>query len=306
MERLNVVLAADETYAKQLSVALRSLSDCAEDTEYRAFVLQSGFGRELRARVEASCDEHVTVTWLDVPEHLVAGVQVGRRVSRASTYRIVVPAVLPSDVSRVVYLDCDVIVRKPLDELGAVDLDGAPVAGVRDAYIAAVCTEIPWRHAGIDPGAPYFNAGVLVIDLDRWRAMDVAARGIALLRELRLRQVDQSALNTLFASQWCALSPRWNLQSHHLAGDRSRAWAFEDRDELEHAIADPAIVHLTQSAFSRPWEAASSHPLRDLWFEVLDRTAWAGWRPRRAWAAGASRRVGRATAALLGRPSNSR
>jgi lipopolysaccharide biosynthesis glycosyltransferase len=297
---LHVVLAADETYAKQLAVALRSLSDAAGDTEYCAFVLQSGFDTKLRARVEASGNGNVEIRWLDVPEQFVGGVQRSARVPPTSAYRILTPTLLPTGPSRVVYLDCDVIVRNPLDALWSMDLGGAPVAAVRDAYLPVACRDIPWRRAGIDPSAAYFNAGVLVIELDRWRASDVATRGIALLRELKLRYFDQSAVNILFANEWRALPPEWNLQTHHLS-ERSRAWAFEDREALEAAIADPAIVHL--SGTDRPWDVGSVHPYRDEWFATLDRTAWSGWRPRRRWVAGASRRVWRAGAELLGRRS---
>jgi len=295
---------ADNAYAKQLAVALRSLSDAAGTTEYEAFVLQSGFDEDLRARVETSCDANVAITWVDVPDDLVVGVQLARGLPPATVFRIVATEVLPPELSRVVYLDCDVLVRHPPDALWSVDLGDAPVAAVRDAYLSVVCMDVPWRRWGIDPSAPYYNAGLLVMELDLWRSLDIAARGIALLREVRLPFSDQSALNIVFANKWRSLSPKWNVQTHHLAGQRSRAWAFEDYAELERAVADPVIVHVNEGRFSRPWQVESSHPFRDAWFETLDRTAWAGWRPRRAWAAGAMRRVRRAGAVLLGRPSS--
>jgi lipopolysaccharide biosynthesis glycosyltransferase len=300
---MHVVMAADDTYTKQLAVALRSLSDCAGPTEFHAFVLQSGIDGELRRRVEASCDANVAITWLDVHDDLVEGVRLARRLPRPTAFRIVVSTLLPSDLNRVVYLDSDVIVRRSPEELWSMDLGDAPLAAVRDSFLPFVCMDVPWRQFDIDPSASYFNAGVLVVELDRWRELDIAARGIKLLRDLRLRHSDQSALNMLFANKWRTLSPKWNLQTHHLAGERSRAWGFEDRTDLERAIADPVIAHLTEGGFSRPWEAGSAHPSRDAWFEILDRTRWTGWRPRRSRTAGARRRMTRAGAALLGRSS---
>jgi len=298
---VDVIMAADDAFAKPLAVGLRSLSDRAGPTEYRVFVLHSGFDDELRQRVEASCDSNLTITWLRVPAAAVDGVQVPSHLTRASAYRIVAPMLLPADVTRVLYLDSDVLVRQPLDDLWRTDLGDAPAAAVRDAYFPVACLDVPWRPFGIAPDTPYFNTGVLVIELDRWRALDVPSRAIALLRELQLYAADQTALNMLFANRWYALSPKWNLLTHHLAGDRSRAWAFEDPAELDRAIADPAIVHFNGYGFGRPWEAACAHPYRDAWIETLDRTAWSGWRPRRRRAVGAARRVGRAGAALLGR-----
>ena len=294
-------MGADSTYSKQLAVALRSLSDCADGAEYQVFVLQAGFDDELRQRVEASCDANVAITWLEVQEDLVEGVQLARRLPRPTAFRLVASTVLPSDLTRVVYLDSDVLVRRPPDELWSMELGAAPVAAVRDAFLPVVGMDIPWRRLGIAPSNPYFNAGVLVVPLDHWRELDIASRGIALLREARLPNSDQSALNILFANEWLPLSPKWNLQTHHVAGDGSRAWGFQDPADLDRAIADPVIVHFTQGTFNRPWAAGSSHPFRDAWFATLDRTPWAGWRPRREWATGVSRRLSRARAALLGR-----
>src|SRR5688572_393456 len=103
-------MAADHTYAKQLAVALRSLSECAGHTGFQAFVLQSGIDGAVRKRVEASCDANLAITWLEVHENLVEGVQLARRLPRPTAFRIVASTLLPSDLSRVVYLDSDVLV----------------------------------------------------------------------------------------------------------------------------------------------------------------------------------------------------
>jgi lipopolysaccharide biosynthesis glycosyltransferase len=41
----------------------------------------------------------------------------------------------------------------------------------------------------------------------------------------------------------------------------------------------PAIIHYTTEF--KPWHYHSNHPLRDSFFEELDKTAWRGWRPPR-------------------------
>lgn len=41
-----------------------------------------------------------------------------------------------------------------------------------------------------------------------------------------------------------------------------------------------AVVHFNRgTSLGRPWEVRCTHPFRDRWFEALDHTAWAGWRP---------------------------
>ena len=101
----------------------------------------------------------------------------------------------------------------------------------------------------------------------------------------------------MLVGQWAPLEPTWNVQSYHLAGDRGLSYATEGATRMDSALADPAIVHFTVGTFNRPWQAPCSNPYRDEWLEHLDRTPWAGWRPRpaplarRIW--GRARRVGR-------------
>lgn len=39
---------------------------------------------------------------------------------------------LPSDVTRVIYLDQDVLVKKDLEELWDIEMDGFPIAAARE------------------------------------------------------------------------------------------------------------------------------------------------------------------------------
>jgi lipopolysaccharide biosynthesis glycosyltransferase len=82
---------------------------------------------------------------------------------------------VPAHIHRAVYLDSDVLVQADLSPLFTLGLDGAAVAGVRDLMITT--TDHP--SSGVrerDRSRPYFNAGVLVIDLGTWRDSGVGER----------------------------------------------------------------------------------------------------------------------------------
>ena len=57
-------------------------------------------------------------------------------------------------------------------------------------------------------------------------------------------------------------------------------WIVESVGDMERARRAPTIVHFTWFlGRPKPWEPRSTAPYRDLWFDALDHTAWAGWRP---------------------------
>ena len=206
------------------------------------------------------------------------------------------PLLLPAQ-DRVIFLDADMLVNKDLGELWAIDLGDAPVAAVNDYFTPYLntretigrptnCDRVPekslpvpnYRELGLSGAAGYFNAGVMLINLARWRELDVLHQALDLLRAHRahVRYCDQYALNVLFSEQWLPLDPRWNQNSNLWAWAGPDDGAFDPR--LFRALRrDPWIVHFTWTR--KPWHYGCTHPSKRAFFRVVDRTAWRGWRP---------------------------
>ncbi len=294
-EPIPVVLAADEGYAMQLAVALASIATAPGGSPCSAYVLNDGIAHDVKRRVEKSGHGRVDVEWITVDPRALGSARTDARLPPSTLYRLLMPDVLPAEVDRVIYLDCDLIVRRDLGALWGLPLDGAPCAAVRDARIVSIGAPggPPWRALGVDPMIPHFNAGVMLAELDAWRQDDVGPRALEMLCSVAIPQLDQGALNAVFAGRWLRLPPTWNLQGSHFIHRNNLAWTVEPTDELEAAYADPAIVHF--SGLSKPWNPRCTHPYRDDWFAALQQTAWAGWTPPRAIL---RRSVGRARRAI--------
>ena len=169
-----------------------------------------------------------------------------------ATYRRVFLSELLTDLDRVLYLDADLIVRCSLDGLWRTDLGGAPVGAVADPWMATIG---PMR-AEFPQG--YFNAGVLLIDLDRWREERVAERFV---EDIRRRQSagedplshcsDQTPLNEVLRGCWRPLSPRWNFTTYHTS--RLADELAIPAETFAGIASDPAIVHFLGS--HKPWVA---------------------------------------------------
>lgn len=276
---ITIALAADAGFAMQLAVVLTSLVAQAE-APVEVYILHDGFDDKLRRRVAAGAMD-LKVTWVPVKMGGLHDVEMPSYLGTAALLRLLLPSLLPGSVERVLYLDADVLVRKELDELWATDLGGRSSGAVRDAVIpwAGSPRSLPWRELNMSPKAPYFNSGVLLMDLAAWRERDVAGRAFAALRRQPMLYGDQCGLNAVGPDDILQMDPRWNLQVGHLEPDRSSAWLVERREVLAAALADPAIVHFNTGPLGRPWRSGCAHPWRREWLEVLDRTSWAGWRP---------------------------
>lgn len=169
--------------------------------------------------------------------------------STATYRRAFLPDLLP-DFDRILYLDADLIVRSSLAELWSTDLAGAALGAVVDPWMAT----IPAMRAAFPDG--YFNAGVLLIDLAKWREEQVPARfaeDICRRRQAgedpRTHSHDQTPLNEVLRGRWRAVSPRWNFTTH--LTPRVAAELAIPAPDYQVIAEDPAVVHFLGS--HKPW-----------------------------------------------------
>jgi len=158
------------------------------------------------------------------------------------------------------------------------DLGPCTIAAVRDAFLS----DAPWRAqlnaiAGASVGE-YFNSGVLLIDLTRYRSTGAGPALLALLRRFNREFVytDQDAMNVVFAGLWKALPFRWNVQSYWYTLDfwlKAAALPAEKRAQLEAAVTNPAIIHYTTP--SKPWHFMNTHRLKQEYWKYRALTPYA-------------------------------
>lgn len=273
---LEVLTLADRYYAMPLAVMVRSLlENCDAGARLRIKIVDGGILPEDRVRLAASwCEVRPDAEWEFVAPVLpdAATLPVWGRVPALTYARMPLEAYYPDHAGRVLVLDSDLLVLRSVARLFAEDLSDAIAAACVDPYIpnmSAVDGLSDWRELGLDASTPYFNAGVLLADLPRWREEKVTERAMQYIHgaHRRLRQYDQDGLNAVLARQWKQLDSRWqvNPRVRHSLGD-----------PVPH---DPWIVHY--SGRLKPWMFASREPADQLFFEYLDRTAWRGFRPPR-------------------------
>lgn len=196
------------------------------------------------------------------------GKQQGGRISWA---RIALAALLP-EVDRIVYLDADVLVRHPISELWSTELGDAPIAAVANVVHPRMHDHV--ASLGIADPARYFNAGVLIIDLARWRAENTSPALVRYAVEHSTNAWwDQDALNVIFAERWLPLPPRWNAMNSLWWWSKWADGTYGSQP-AQQARADPAIVHFEGPNIAKPWHYLNDHPMRDDYRAAIQRTPW--------------------------------
>ncbi len=161
---------------------------------------------------------NVDLHWHVVDREIFNDLPTRRHLNTTIYLRLVMEDILPAGLDRVVFLDGDLVVEGDLAKLYDQDPEDAILMAVCDYGGTTIREELP--IPGIEPTAkkslPYFNAGVLLINLEGWREQRIGKIALDYVREFRPRYFDQDALNAVLVSKWRPLDLAWNAQVDEL------------------------------------------------------------------------------------------
>lgn len=238
----HVLFVVDEAYARHLPVAMNSLLMHAK-SPVTFHIVHSTIARRTREAIAAYVDGRATCLWYAQEQNALLRLDAYLpHVSSASFLRLVADTALPPDVKRIVYLDVDVLVLDDIAKIASMDLQGCSVAVVADPGVDA--REFA-RTYGLEGPGLYFNAGVIVMDIEAIRVRGSLARAREAAEGGRFSYGDQDILNICFWGDAVALASRWNVQRN----------AFYREGTPE---APPAILHFTDDL--KPWRSTEWHP----------------------------------------------
>ena len=275
---MNIACAIDEGYAQHCGVMLCSLFSNSPGAWFQVFVVSDGLtgaSREKLARLARDWRHELVFVQVDLPQFRSA--HVSGHVTTGAYFRLMLPKVLPAEIDKVLVLDADIVVRGPVTELYEEPVEGYTHAAVTNP----LCGPVHRRHPGtlgVPEGSPYFNAGVLLLNLPRWREERISERLIEYIgaNADRLRWWHQDALNAILHGRWRSCRPTWNAQTSFFGGKPAAELGISAEELLE-VRTNPRIVHFCGTW--KPWTYYSVHPFKGEYFKYLARTPWRDYRP---------------------------
>lgn len=269
-----IVLASDNRYAQHMGiVALSVLKNAANPQRLFFYFLDAGIEQENREKIERMIQASKAGYEFITPDSSIYGDIPLKRYGVAALFRLSLGTLLPENVEKVIYLDCDIIAFDDIEKLWQFDLGYNIVGAVTNLG------NQPTERLDIKDGE-YFNSGVLLINLRKWRQHQVGEKTLAFMTEQMEQLVfpDQDGLNCILQGQWKHLPLRWNQQpasySMYQKGRTERSLTPESYLE---AIKNPGIVHYL--ANNKPWNYMTFHPLKESYWNYLATSPWAGFQP---------------------------
>jgi lipopolysaccharide biosynthesis glycosyltransferase len=280
-EPIIIVCAANNIYAIPLGVVIFSaLANLESNRQVIFFIIDGGISKNNKNKLlEIIKSSNAEIRWLKPLDGIFDHLVVRGHIAKESYFRLLIPYLLSNQFSKVIYLDCDLIVQGDLSHLWDMDINNEYLLAVQDVgipYISSTYGLMNYQELGIPADYKYFNSGVLVINLEKWRSDNISKKVIDYIEKNSeyIRWCDQDGLNAVLAGKWSELETKWNQTCRfHQYSKRETSFTKEKREREPN---DTCIIHFATSL--KPWNSNEYHPANELFFNYLDLTPWSGWR----------------------------
>ncbi len=253
---VHIAIAFDQNYLDPFEVLLSSLLINNGNHVCHLHLIAPDLSQERKgAIIRRIKDQKWSVIFYEFSDVRLNQFTLGTSWTKAAYYRLYFPLLISEEVTKLIYLDTDTLVVGDIMKLYSIDMGNYPLAAVYDNYVKTQ------PLIGITHEGEYFNSGVLLIDLKKWRTQGISELVFEYLLKFpeRIRFVDQCGLNAVLKDNWKCLDPKFNLLYTYVPNEATKR-------EIKKFIKDKIIVHFT---LQRPWNMLCKSRLRFLYFDYL-------------------------------------
>lgn len=267
MDKNNVCFTFDRNFLSQAMAAIQSLIVNNIGMELDIYALVIGLDEKDKRKVQRLSTDKQIIKIVDVTGFLRRFEGINTMGWNHAVYvRLLLGEILPIEVKKVLYLDGDILVTGKLDTIFQVDIRDSLGAAVLDKYISRK----EKAELGLPSTAPYFNTGVVYVNLQKWREVDLGKKCIRFLKRhpLANRYPDQNALNVMMKGRYVLLPLSCNVDGYHLMMPyqyiksiiRQPVLKYYSIEDYESARNSPIIVHFIGWYLGKPWEKGNLQP----------------------------------------------
>lgn len=240
-EPINLFFACDEKYHALCGVAITSLkANCDRKRTYRVTVLHTDVSSAHQKKmVEDLSEEGFSVAFRNVSAeiaHFAHLLHTRDYYSRVTYFRLMIPTLFPQ-MDKALYLDSDIILQDDVSLLYDTPLGDCLVGAIPDGFVnhVPILRRYVENRVGVKKESPYFNAGVLLMNLHEMRKARFEDLFLSVLQAVTFCVAqDQDYLNVICRDRVVFLPMQWNYMP------------FQPAD------TPPSLIHFNLD--SKPWQ----------------------------------------------------
>lgn len=266
---ITIVSVCDNHYAILLCALIKSIELNHKSQEQIEFVVvEDGITALNKRKIEMSIsDQKLAIRWLPMRDCLPDDLKIPQDKSSLpqNVYaRLFIPSFIEKEINKVIYLDVDMIMIEDVSKLWNVSLADKIVAAVQDQFVQVVSRwggVSNYEELNIKGENKYFNSGLMIMNLQKWRDENVTSRVISCIHKNKkhTKFPDQYGLNAILFQDWLELDPLWNR------------FAYSEDER-------PFLIHFTgRKPIYSTYNFSDRY--REIFYSYLSQTEWKNFQP---------------------------
>lgn len=282
---INVVYASDNNYAPYLAVSLNSLILNNSNESINIFILDNNISENNKdyLKILISKNNNFQIKFISTKK-FENSVNISKSqidgllgINLTSYSRLLLSSILPNDIEKVIYIDCDSLIVDNIRKLWEINIDKYMCAGVLDTT-PTYFKEI----VGLNDEDEYINAGMLLINLKKWREENVEKHFLNFLENKYGKNIhhDQGVINGVLKNKILIIHPKYNLLGpfHGKDYDFVKKWFgisydYYNKEIIEEAQKNPVFIHFSGGSIERPW-ANKKHYYKSLYDKYVEKSGY--------------------------------
>jgi len=241
-KEIPIFFASDKNYLPYTIVAIKSLiNNASSKYVYKIHILTNEVKDEDISELKAMQTGNVTISLIDVSDKINSikdKVALRDYYSVSIYFRLFIPSMFPQ-YKKAIYLDGDVIINVDIAKLYNVDLGLNLVAAVLDEVIYSSEDFTYYANEALDISEKqYFNSGVLVMNLEKFRKIDM----------------ENDFYNWVNSHNFGAVAPDQdylNIKCKNNVKYLARGW---NKMPMGKALKDSELYLIHYNMFMKPWK----------------------------------------------------
>jgi lipopolysaccharide biosynthesis glycosyltransferase len=274
--KMHIALCFDDNYLMAGGVLISSILYTNKNSEIVFHIITEHLSLKSQNKLQGLLtNSHSEIKFYTIDSSLIKELPLGKAkyISIATYIKLFIPIILPQTISKVLYLDSDMVVIGALTALWNIDIADYPIGATIDSQ----CDDIRTfnRIGYINTGKGHFNTGMVLFNTICYREQGVLEKALLYIKENpeKLVYPEQDVLNFILAENWKKIVLNYNLMSpHYYYSIESMLIRSTYFDEIREARENPVIIHYAGSI--KPWHKECCVPLKEVWFFFKSLSPW--------------------------------
>lgn len=277
---MNILYASNDNYVPFLGISLYSLLKNSQQVDnISIYIFSNEISEENQRKLLYMVERfHRKISFIDISDlENMIGFSIDSSGYNITTFaRLFADELLPENIDKILYLDSDIIINHSIQELWETDVENNFIAAIPEVYMPIDKK----RHIGLEKEDIYYNAGVILINRNRWREENLKDLFLQYYRQMggSLLYNDQDIINHCCKDRIVSVHPKYNFEPnvfyfpYRYLRIINPFYFRGSKQEFLEMLKTPNIIHFLGD--ERPWVKGNKNPYSHIFYNYQKESGW--------------------------------